>query len=177
MLCQSLHSASPTRGADGLKCAAASEASSPPELGSCLRPPCISVISACNPRPAFSESRSFVKLVPMYSVVPVVCYFPLRFKGSVSVSRKGSVSNDCLSSHCSREAQERWVPPVLSAVAPGLGPSSATVCRGSGLLSREDTTPDLLVRKESAVFIFFRKKTFRRFFFFFLKKLFRLEGI
>lgn len=68
------------------------------------------------------------------------------------------------------------MPPVLSAVAPGLGPSSATVCRGSALLSREDTTPDLLVRKESAVFIFFRKKTFRRFFFFF-KKLFRLEGI
>lgn len=67
-----------------------------------------------------------------------------------------------------REAQACWVPPVLSAVAQGLGPSSATVCRGSGLLGREDTTPDLSVRKESAVFIFFRKKTFRRFFF--LKK-------
>lgn len=65
-----------------------------------------------------------------------------------------------------REAQARWVSPVLSMVAQAMGPSSVTGCLGSGLLSREDTTPDILVRKESAVFIFFRKKTFRRFFFF-----------
>lgn len=123
------------------------------------------------------------------SMEPPRLPFPLYFKSSVSVSRKGSVSSDRPCSHRSqeagcverlaqaiaqgwtrREAQAGWAP-VVSAVAGDPGPSSVTVCQGSSLLSWEDTAPDISIGKESAVFIFFRKKTFRRFFFFFKKAL------
>lgn len=49
-------------------------------------------------------------------------------------------------------------------MAQGAG-SSVSVCWGSRLLGREDTAPDILVRKETVVFIFFRKKHLEDFFF------------
>lgn len=45
-----------------------------------------------------------------------------------------------------------------------LGDCSSRPCAGDGRLGWEDTAPDILVRKETTVFIFSRKKTFRRFF-------------
>lgn len=56
-----------------------------------------------------------------------------------------------------REAQVRWVLVALSKVALAWGTPLWLCARGSSSLSWED-------RKETAVFIFFRKKTFRRFF-------------
>lgn len=51
--------------------------------------------------------------------------------------------------------------------------ASVTVCPGIGLHSWEDTAPDIWVRKETAVFIFFRKKKKKKHLevFFFLKAL------
>lgn len=50
-----------------------------------------------------------------------------------------------------------------------------TLCWGSSPRGREDTAPDIWVRKETAVFIFSReKKNIWKIFFF---KLFRLKGI
>lgn len=94
----------------------------PLECVSCLRPPCTSVTLACNQRPTFAESRSSVRLVPLSSVVSFVCCFP------VSVSRKGSVCSDRLSSHSHRRlgAQRGWPGPSLGLGR--LGGPGAPVC-------------------------------------------------
>lgn len=59
----------------------------------------------------------------------------------------------------------QWVPVALSKVALAWAAPLRLCAGGSGPVGQEDTAPDILVRKETAVFIFFRKKKIRRFFF------------